>query len=98
MKNPVRSLCRGIFAALAVMSATAAFADTDVYGNTIKYESDGVTIKYRFWYGELTAEELSVADTVSASASPSVDFEPRHLTRATSDGNCRMRGLYLIVR
>ena len=59
---------------------TDVVADTDVDGNAIIYENDGVTVKYRFWYGDQTAEAMSVGDSVSASASPSADFEPRYLT------------------
>ena len=90
---------RGIILVVAAaLAAAVVFADTDVYGNEIQYESDGVTVKYRFWYGEQTAEAKSVADAVSASASPSADFEPRYLTWAVSDGECPPRGIILIVR
>ena len=94
----MRTLCGTILAAAAALAAAAVFADTDVYGNEIQYESDGVTVKYRFWYGSETAEAKSVADAVSASASPSADFEPRYLTWAVSDGECPPRGVILIVR
>ena len=86
-----------ILVAAAALVTTAVVADTDVYGNAIIYENDGVTVKYRFWYDGLTAEELSGADAVSASASPSVAFEPRYLTWAASDGKCPLRGLYIII-
>ena len=78
----MRTLRGTILAAAAALATAAVFADTDVYGNEIQYESDGVTVKYRFWYGAETAEALSCADAVSASASPSADFEPRCLTWA----------------
>ena len=86
-----------ILAAAAALVAVAVFADTDVYGNEIRYENDGVTVKYRFWYGSETAETKSVADAVSANASPSVDFEPRYLTWAVSDGKCPVRGICIVV-
>lgn len=86
-----------LFAALTIMSVMAAAADVDVYDNPIQYESDGVTVKYRFWYGGQTAEELSCADAVSASASPSADFEPRYLTWSASNGECPVRGFCIII-
>ena len=86
------ALCGTILAAAAQLVAAAAFSDTDVYGNQIQYESDGVTVKYRFWHNSQTAEAMSGADAVSAIASPSADFEPRYLTWATSDGECPIRG------
>lgn len=94
----MKALRGTILAAAAALATAAVFADTDIYGNEIQYESDGITVKYRFWYGDQTAEELSVADAVSASASPSADFEPRYLTWAVSDGECPPRGIILIVR
>lgn len=94
----MRTLRGTILAAAAALATAAVFADTDVYGNEIQYESDGVTVKYRFWYDGLTAEELSGADAVSASASPSVAFEPRYLTWAASDGKCPLRGLCIIIK
>ena len=93
----MRTLCGTILAAVAALATVVAFADTDVYGNTIQYESDGVTVKYRFWYDTETAEEMSVADAVSASASPSADIEPRYLTWAVSDGECPARGMLVII-
>ena len=94
----MRTLRGTILAAAAALAAAVVFADKDVYDNEIQYESDGVTIKYRFWYDSQTAEELSCADAVSASASPSVDFEPRYLTWAMSDGECPAYGMLLIIR
>ena len=44
-----------ILVAAAALVTTAVVADTDVYGNAIIYENDGVTVKYRFWYGDQTA-------------------------------------------
>jgi hypothetical protein len=87
-----------ILVAAAALVTTAVVADTDVYGNAIIYENDGVTVKYRFWYGDQTAEAMSVGDSVSASASPSADFEPRYLTWAVSDGRCTIPGLQVIFR
>ena len=89
---------RGIILVVAAaLAAAVVFADTDVYGNEIQYESDGVTVKYRFWYDNQTAEALSSADAVSVSASPSADFEPRYLTWAVSDGECPARGACIII-
>ena len=93
----MRTLCGTILAAVAALATVVAFADTDVYGNTIQYESDGVTVKYRFWYNNQTAEAMSGADAVSADASPSADFEPRYLTWAVSDGECPVRGMRIII-
>jgi len=93
----MRTLRGTILAAAAALATAAVFADTDVYGNEIQYESDGVTVKYRFWYAPETAEAKSVADAVSASASPAADFEPRYLTWAVSDGECPTRGLYIVI-
>ncbi|MBR3221988.1 MAG: hypothetical protein IKF72_07090 [Kiritimatiellae bacterium] len=93
----MRTLCGTILAAAVALAAAAVFADTDVYGNEIQYESDGVTVKYRFWYNNQTAEAMSGADAVSADASPSADFEPRYLTWAVSDGECPVRGMRIII-
>jgi len=93
----MKALRGTILAAAAALATAAVFADTDVYGNEIQYESDGVTVKYRFWYGAETAEAKSVADAVSASASPSADFEPRYLTWAVSDGECPTRGICIVI-
>ncbi|MBQ3289290.1 MAG: hypothetical protein IJH50_07775 [Kiritimatiellae bacterium] len=93
----MRTLCGTILAAAAALAAAAVFADTDVYGNEIQYESDGVTVKYRFWYNNQTAEAMSGADAVSASASPSADIEPRYLTWAVSDGECPIHGMCIII-
>ena len=84
--------------AVAAFAVSAAFADADIYGNAITYESDGVTVKYRFWYANQTAETMSAADSAFSSASPSADFEPRYLTWAASDGRCHTRGLHIIIR
>ena len=93
----MRTLCGTILAVAAALATAAVFADTDVYGNEIRYESDGVTVKYRFWYGSETAEAMSVADAVSVDASPSADFEPRYLTWAVSDGKCPVRGICIVI-
>ena len=93
----MKKLCGTILAAAAALATAAVFADTDVYGNAVQYESDGVTVKYRFWYDEQTAEAKSVADAVSADASPSADFEPRYLTWAVSDGKCPVRGICIVI-
>ena len=85
---------------LAVVAATlgvaTAFADTDIYGNVIQYNDQG-EVTYRFWYGDQKAEDMSGAGSVSASVSPSADFEPRYLTWAMSDGECPAKGLLVIV-
>lgn len=82
----------------ASLVAASAFADVDVYGNTITYESDGITVKYRFWYGSTKAEAMSVADSASAAATSENNFEPRYLTWAASDGKCTIRGIAVILR
>ena len=94
----MRTLFRTILVTATALVAAGVFAEVDVYGNTIIYESDGVTVKYRFWFGNQTAEAMSGADSVSASASPSADFEPRYLTSAWSDGRCTIPGLQIIFR
>ena len=85
-------------AAMMTFAAVSAFADVDVYGNTITYESDGITVKYRFWYEEQKAEAMSVADSASAAAASADDFEPRYRTCAASDGKCTIRGCTFILR
>lgn len=82
----------------AALAAASAFADVDVYGNTITYESDGITVKYRFWYEEQKAEARSVADSSSAAATSADDFEPRYLTWAESNGKCTIPGIVIIFR
>ena len=93
----MKTLRGTILTAAAALAAAVVFADTDVYGNEIQYESDGVTVKYRFWHGSETAEAMSVADAVSVDASPSADFEPRYLTWAVSDGKCPVRGICIVI-
>lgn len=97
MKIRFRMILGASLLALAA-AVSSAFAETDVYGNEIQYEGDGVTVKYRFWYGGETAEAMSTADSASSSASPSADFEPRYLTWAASDGRCHTRGLHIVIR
>ena len=94
----MKTLRGTILAAAAALAAAVVFADKDVYDNEIQYESDGHTVKYQFWYDSQTAEALSSADAVSASASPAADFEPRYFTRAVSDGECPAYGMLLIIR
>ncbi|MBR6588513.1 MAG: hypothetical protein IKK82_13965 [Kiritimatiellae bacterium] len=47
--------------ALAAAMSFAGLADTDVYGNAILYESDGVGVRYRFWISSDSAEMLSAS-------------------------------------
>ena len=94
----MRTLLGMTLAVAATCAAVDAAADVDVYGNEIQYESDGVTVKYRFWHSVQTAEAASLAVSASGFASPSGDFEPRCSTWAASDGKCCTRGLYIVVR
>lgn len=97
MKRPYEGAIRLAFCGFA-LAASAAFADTDVYGNVITYESDGVTVKYRFWYADRTAEAMSGADSASAEFTSPDAFEPRCRTWAVSDGECPYLGLTLFCR
>ena len=92
----MKTLRGTIIAAAVALAAAAVFADADVYGNEIRYNTQG-EVTYRFWYADQTAEALSGADAVSADASPSADFEPRYLTWAASDGECPTRGVCIII-
>ena len=84
-------------AVAATFGAAVAFADTDIYGNTIQYNNQG-EVTYRFWYGSQTAESMSPAGSASSEFVMSDAFEPRYRTSAVSDGKCHFRGLLIVLR
>lgn len=87
--------------AAAVLSPPTLVADTDIYGNDIIYESDGVTVKYKFWVSGTKAEVASSARSATASFTPAGTFESRSrtlLSRITTIVTKPWVGLFLIVR
>lgn len=77
--NVTKKLAFGIVL-LAVMSTVPTFAATDDYGNDIVYESDGVTVKYKFWVSGEKAEVASSARSYTKSFTPAGMFESRSRT------------------
>ena len=47
--------------ALAAVLPVASIADTDAYGNEIRYGDDGTTVTYRFW---VSGDKAETATTV----------------------------------
>jgi len=61
--------------AAAVLSPLVLVADTDIYGNDIIYESDGVTVKYKFWVSGDKAEVATKNGTSAVSSNEDVALD-----------------------
>lgn len=93
----VRTVLALSAALLGEAALSPLLAETDIYGNEIKYNGQG-EVTYRFWYGSQTAESMSPSDSASATFVMSDTFEPRYRASAVSDGKCHFRGLHIVIR
>lgn len=91
---------RLICAFASFATAVACFGATDVYGNTIQYESDGTTVKYQFWSGP-KAEDQSAVGASRAVCNSETAFDGRTRTWLTAIGrilSTPWSGLCIIFR